>query len=523
MMISYMIDGAGFLICNQEIIAEEIKDFEFTPRPEFPGHFKVYNVSNEEAVIRHFFDHILRIKPTVMVTYNGDYFDWPFVEARAAVYNIRMVEEIGFKRENSGPSTGRDPNAGDYLARSAVHMDCFRWVKRDSYLPVGAQGLKAVAKAKLKYDPVEMDPEVMCRMAREDPHTLANYSVSDAVATYYLYMKYVHPFVFALCTILPLNPDDVLRKGSGTLCEALLMVQAYEANVIFPHKQSGGSSHDGSHGILSDSGNSYAFTDDNRLIDSETYVGGHVESLEAGVFRADIPVRFRLVPAACEKLRADARRCIKRAISSELDAKDPSVVDSLLVQEDFDSVCKEVEASLSQLGAMPNRVECPVIVHLDVGAMYPNIILTNRLQPSAVAADADKHCSGCHFYKPGVACQRFMSWKWRGELWTASRAEVYRVQAQLAQERFPTKSPATGQTYNRAFHQLSREEQAAVEKKRMTDFCRRAYKRIHTTRTEERVGMVCQRENSFYVDTVRNFRDRRYKFKGLTKVLICTS
>lgn len=46
---------------------------------------------------------------------------------------------------------------------------------------------------------------------------LATYSVSDAVATYYLYMKYVHPFIFALCTIIPLEPDEVLRKGSGGL------------------------------------------------------------------------------------------------------------------------------------------------------------------------------------------------------------------------------------------------------------------------------------------------------------------
>lgn len=28
----------------------------------------------------------------------------------------------------------------------------------------------------------------------------------------------------------------------------------------------------------------------------------------------------------------------------------------------------------------PNRLENPIIYHLDVGAMYPNIILTNRLQ-----------------------------------------------------------------------------------------------------------------------------------------------
>src|SRR3954451_19391028 len=61
------------------------------------------------------------------------------------------------------------------------------------------------------------------RFASERPQTLAQYSVSDAVATYYLYMKYVNPFIFSLCNIIPLNPDEVLRKGSGTLCETLLM------------------------------------------------------------------------------------------------------------------------------------------------------------------------------------------------------------------------------------------------------------------------------------------------------------
>jgi hypothetical protein len=36
-------------------------------------------------------------------------------------------------------------------------------------------------------------------------------------------INHVHPFVFSLCNIIPLNPDEVLRKGSGTLCETLLM------------------------------------------------------------------------------------------------------------------------------------------------------------------------------------------------------------------------------------------------------------------------------------------------------------
>ena len=52
------------------------------------------------------------------------------------------------------------------------------------------------------------------------------------------------------------------------------------------------------------------------------------------------------------------------------------------------------------------------------------------------------------------------------------------------------------------------------------DYCRKAYKKTKVTKVEERVATVCQRENSFYVDTVRAFRDRRYKFKGLVKVAV---
>jgi DNA polymerase elongation subunit (family B) len=87
---------------------------------------------------------------------------------------------------------------------------------------------QAVTKAKLGYNPIEVDPEDMMRFAAEEPQTMASYSVSDAVATFYLYMTYIHPFIFSLSTIIPMPPDEVLRKGSGTLCEMLLMVQAFQ-------------------------------------------------------------------------------------------------------------------------------------------------------------------------------------------------------------------------------------------------------------------------------------------------------
>ena len=45
-----------------------------------------------------------------------------------------------------------------------------------------------------------------------------------------------------------------------------------------------------------------------QVLDTETYVGGHVEAIESGVFRADIPCRFRLVPEAFQKLHDDVDR-----------------------------------------------------------------------------------------------------------------------------------------------------------------------------------------------------------------------
>lgn len=69
----------------------------------------------------------------------------------------------------------------------------------------------------------------------------------------------------------------------------------------------------------------------------------------------------------------------------------------------------------------------------------------------------------------------------------------------------------------RAFHELSREDRAAFEKKRLSDYCRKAYKKTKVTKLETRTSTICQMENSFYVDTVRAFRDRRYEYKGMTK------
>jgi DNA polymerase epsilon subunit 1 len=138
--------------------------------------------------------------------------------------------------------------------------------------------------------------------------------------------------------------------------------------------------------------------------------------------------------------------------------------------------------------------------------MYPNIILTNRLQPNAIVNDTT--CAACDFNQAKNECKRRMDWTWRGEYNPASKAEYERTKDQLSRE-----FHRDGLT----FGQLTEKEQAFAVSNRLKDYSRKAYKKTKVTEEENRTDIVCMRENDFYVDTVRQFRDRRYEYKKMNK------
>lgn len=521
MMISWMVDGQGFLAINRETVSADIENFDYSPHEQFKGSFEVYNEPDEKATLERFFAEVRIAAPRVFVTYNGDYFDWPFVDKRAALLGLDMGKEIGMRTLTSGDGMEKKETRG----RAGIHMDVFHWVNRDSYLPQGSRGLKAVTRALLGFEPEEIPPEEMMEAAEKRPHEMARYSVSDAVCTYYLYMKYVHPFTFSLCNIIPLAPDDVLRKGSGTLCEMLLMCQARDKKIIAPNKHSPHPA-----GKL---------VEDGRMLESETYIGGHVEALRTGIFRSDLPLKFNIETDAIEELEKNLDETLKFAIEVEGKMEMDSVTN-------YDEVHDKILEQLKELRENPVREEKPLIYHLDVSAMYPNIILTNRLQPTAIVTS--NQCAACDFN--GMSqCQRDMEWTWRGEVYPATRGEAEMIQRRAAQEERaisekkaeeeahdsidPSDKPAprkyNGKKQNltklmgiKADHTVAsfdneHARRNVLFRRRLKEYCRSNYKRALLTREESKTATICQRENPFYVDTVRAFRDRRYEYKALLK------
>jgi DNA polymerase epsilon subunit 1 len=453
------------------------------------GHFTVSNCEDEKAMIQAFYGLIKRVQPHILVTFNGDFFDFPYVAKRSEILGLDMMKEIGVYKISQG--------AEEYFAgRSILHIDCYAWVQRDSYLPQGAQGLKMVTKYKLKYDPVELDPEDIAPFARTNPQELASYSVSDALATYFLFKKYIQDFIFALCTVIPTQGDEVLRKGSGTLCEMLLMAEAFQANVVFPnkHTEEALQYHNG------------------RLIETSTYEGGRVECLRTGIYRDDFPEKFNLDVNALHELIGDVENIIDFFLEKESSVKKQDVVN-------YESVVAEIKKILSELAESPSRSEEPLIYHLDVAAMYPNIILSNRLQPSAIVSkDA---CAACSFNKDADTneCQRKMAWKWRGDLYKATKADVQQIQRELEApaHRYNSRDNETGEVSRVPWKELGEKDKHDLLIRNVRTYSTKAYKRVKSPVTEDRTDIVCQRENGFYIDTVRAFRDRRYEFKDATK------
>ena len=90
----------------REVVSEDVEDFEYTPKAQYQGPFRVINSADEGALLRYFIQHLQELRPQIYVTYNGDFFDWPFVETRMKAHGIDMAAEIGVSE-----------NQGEYRAR----------------------------------------------------------------------------------------------------------------------------------------------------------------------------------------------------------------------------------------------------------------------------------------------------------------------------------------------------------------------------------------------------------------------
>lgn len=469
MMISILTDDFGELIVNRNIVSKDIQEFEYHAKDDMKSNFRVSNETTEESLLIRFIEIIQDYKPHIITTFNGGFFDWPFIDNRMKKYNISLENTLQYSLKNSY-----------YDCPFMIHLDCYKWVQRDSYLPMNNQGLKDVTRIKLGYDPDEIDPEDMVLFAKDDPQKLASYSVSDAIATFHLYYKFVHPHIYSICSLIPTPPVQALCKGSGTLCEALLISEAISYGVLIPPRKK-------------IDGLEYY---EGHIAENLTYIGGHVESLKAGIFRSDFDTEFIIDEG------------LKNLIINNFDFLLPNNIpkneEYVIAKNNY----------LDKIRDLPNKVICKgKIYHLDVGAMYPNIILTNRLQPVSIV---DQNiCIRCDYNNAENKCKKKMDWISKADFLPAEKTEISMIRNQLEHENFFLWDNENSKKV--PYTELPSSRQDFLLKERVLQYSKNIYKRSKKTEIKKQELTVCQREVPFYVETVRKFRDQRYIFKDLYK------
>ncbi|KAM0681544.1 DNA polymerase epsilon catalytic subunit [Glugoides intestinalis] len=468
MMISIMTESFGELVINRKIVSEDIEDFEYHAKDEMQCNFKVSNENSEEALLIRFLEIILEHRPHIMTTYNGSFFDWPFISKRMQKYGLDITTSLQFQEVNEY-----------FECPFIIHLDSYKWVKRDSYLPMNNQSLKDVTRIKLGYFPEDVDPEDMVKFAKEDPQRLASYSVSDAVATYFLYLKYVHSHIFSVCSLIPLPPVQILCRGAGTLCESLLLAESVNYKILVPAKKK-------TDGLQYYEG---------RIIENLTYVGGHVDSLKAGIYRSDLEQEYTIDPEMMDLIADNLDHILEKYVN---------LPDYQEKKEKYIQDLKNCAGTSSCKGS---------IYHLDVGAMYPNIILTNKLQPNSVVND--DICVRCDYNDENNKCKKKMQWISRVEFVPPEKNEVSMIRNQLENEIFSMSED--GKSKDIPYKNLPTYKQNEILKERVVEYSKAIYKRVKKIEEKEQEIYICQREVPFYVETVRKFRDQRYVYKDLYK------
>nr|Q9HH06.1 RecName: Full=DNA polymerase [Pyrococcus glycovorans]CAC12849.1 DNA polymerase [Pyrococcus glycovorans] len=224
-------------------------------------------VSSEREMIKRFLKVIREKDPDVIITYNGDSFDLPYLVKRAEKLGIKLP--LG--RDGSEPKMQR---LGDMTAveiKGRIHFDLYHVIRRTINLPTYT--LEAVYEA-IFGKPKE---KVYAHEIAEAWETgkglerVAKYSMEDAKVTYELGREFF-PMEAQLSRLVGQPLWDVSRSSTGNLVEWYLLRKAYERNELAPNKP------------------------DEREYERrlrESYAGGYVKEPEKGLWEGLVSLDFR--------------------------------------------------------------------------------------------------------------------------------------------------------------------------------------------------------------------------------------
>jgi len=182
---------------------------------------------DEKRMLEGFFEYLDEEDPQIIVTYNGDNFDLPYIKKRCEVLAVSHRFSNTMKVKSRGNSNSAE-------IPGMVHIDLYPIVKKN--INVSRYKLENVYKEYMGKDKSDIDGSKIWQYW-DDPslrEELVCYSREDAVATYEIGEQFV-PLEYEMTKIVNQRIFDVSRASSSLLVEMLLMKRCGENGEIIPN------------------------------------------------------------------------------------------------------------------------------------------------------------------------------------------------------------------------------------------------------------------------------------------------
>ncbi|MCK4883755.1 MAG: hypothetical protein KAS30_02685 [Candidatus Diapherotrites archaeon] len=201
----------------------------------------VENYENEKQMIEGFSNAVKTIDPDIIIGYNTDMFDFPYLRERSRSIKNKVL--IG--RDDSEVRFVRRKDSSQALLTGRQLIDVYRMVQflaRIGSLDLMRYRLEDVFEAifnekKEKIDTRNID--VWWSGGKEAVTKLAQYCLEDSKAVFELYENFSPQFI-ELARLLSVSLQEVTQLTSGQMVELFLMREAKKRGELIPRKPSFG-------------------------------------------------------------------------------------------------------------------------------------------------------------------------------------------------------------------------------------------------------------------------------------------
>ena len=219
--------GAGALKMNSEV---------FTTK-KIPAEF-VKTFETEAEMLKVFVERMQKDLLDIIVTYNGDSFDFPYIKERAEKLGIGLP----LSWDGSAPK-GRKRGLDTAVKLKGVqHLDSYQLLRILSRLGVVGLvkydlesvllSLYGTEKEKIKADDIF---EIWEKGSGKELARLASYNKEDAEGALKIFMDYF-PLAVELCKLAKLTLYDVNRTSASQLVERLLAEKCHATKMLIPNR-----------------------------------------------------------------------------------------------------------------------------------------------------------------------------------------------------------------------------------------------------------------------------------------------